>query len=988
MTLKKSNYWPHRASLALLLLASLVSLVSPCLAQSSDDVDFFRTKVKPILQENCFECHGGSDGKGGFKVKSGLQLISRKGLLKGGQHGPAYNDKDPLKSLVLEVVSYSNDDLQMPPKNKLDAEQVGLIAEWVKRGVPWTPEDADLLHEIADANSENTTVNEKTKAHWSYRKMLRPEVPTAGTSAAFVHPIDRLLEVKRAANGLSANPIASKAELLRRATFDLTGLAPTARQIADFEADKSLDAWQKQVDRLLALPQYGEKWGRHWLDLVRYAETNGFERDSDKPFVWRYRDYIIDSFNQDKPYDQFLTEQLAGDEIANPTADSMIATGYHRLMQWDDEPADRLQHMYDVIDDNVRVTTETMLGMTVGCARCHDHKGDPIPQKDYYQFASFFRNIKSMGRGDENLQQIAIGSSGGPEQTAALQAEKKSLLDKIALAEKQYLELPVMKNAAASGLAADLITDARKKPWSWHYTTEKPADDWNLVSFRAENQNWKQGVAGFGTEVPDAQARTTWKSKEIWLQTTFLLEKIPKSLAMSLYHDEEVVIYCNGQMVFERKAFNAQYENIAAPVAFIAALQTGRNVIAVHVNQSSGGQFFDMGLSSVGRSLREEILDPSNKLVQEHTRTGYQQALQRTQEIEKALDTRQEKVMVVAENGGKVPPTFIHMRGSAHAEGEEVQPKFPEIFGGLTPVITPPANGKSSGRRLALAQWITHPKNPRTARVMVNRLWQHHFGRGLCATPNDLGFLGLGTNEPELIDWLATEFVVKKWSIKAMHRVIMSSAAYQMSNRRQDAALAKDGGNELWWRFLPRRMSAEELRDNMLLATGELSLERGGPSFFVPIPEEVLVTSSTKGNGWRNNPPEQTNRRSVYAVSRRSLQVPLFSEHDQADTDSPCPVRFTTIVPTQALGMINSDFVHQKAKAFAKRLVRDAGPESSAQVRLAYQLAVQRVATDVEVKRAVDYMQLMQGEQKLSIDESLQRFCLAVFSFNEFIFID
>jgi len=985
MTLKKSNHWPDLASWVLSLL---VPLIAPCQAQSIDDVEFFRAKVKPILQENCFECHGGSDGKGGFKVKSGLQLISRKGLLKGGQHGPAFNEKEPLKSLVLEVISYSNDDLQMPPKNKLDAGQIGLITEWVKRGAPWTPEDADLLHEIVDAHAENTTVNEKTKAHWSYRKMVRPDVPASGTSAAFTHPIDRLLEVKRAANGLPANPPASRAELLRRATFDLTGLAPTVQQIADFEADKSADAWQKQIDRLLALPQYGEKWGRHWLDLVRYSETHGFERDSDKPFVWRYRDYVIESFNQDKPYDQFLTEQLAGDEIANPTADSMIATGYHRLMQWDDEPADRLQHMYDVIDDNVRVTTETMLGMTVGCARCHDHKGDPIPQKDYYQLASFFRNIKPMGRGDQNLQQIAMGSSGGPEQTAALQAEKKSLVDKIALAEKQYVELPSVKEAAVRGFAGDLITDARKKPWSWLYTTEKPADDWNAVSFRAENQAWKQGLAGFGTQVPDAASRTTWNSKEIWLQTTFLLEKIPKNLVMSLYHDEEVAIYCNGQLVFERKAFNTQYENIDAPAAFIAALQTGRNVIAVHVNQSSGGQFFDMGLSSVGRSLREEMLDPANKLVQEHTRTGYQQALQRIQEIEKALDTRQEKVMVVAENGIKVPPTFVHMRGSAHAEGEEVQPKFPEIFGGFTPVITPPANGKSSGRRLALAQWITHPNNPRTARVMVNRLWQHHFGRGLCATPNDFGYLGLGTNEPELIDWLATEFVAKKWSVKAMHRIIMNTAAYQMSNRRQDAALAKDGGNELWWRFLPRRMSAEELRDNMLMATGELSLERGGPSFFVPIPEEVLATSSTKGNGWRNNPPEQTNRRSVYAVSRRSLQVPLFSEHDQADTDSPCPVRFTTIVPTQALGMINSDFVHQKAKAFATRLKRDAGPDPTAQVRLAYQLTVQRLATDVEVKRAVDFMQLMQGEQKLSVDDSLQRFCLAVFSFNEFIFID
>lgn len=955
-------------------------------AQSAEDIEFFRTKVKPILEENCFSCHGGSDGKGGYKVKSGLQLISRKGMMIGGQHGAAFNEKEPLKSLLLETISYANDDLQMPPKNKLADDQIALITEWLQRGAPWTPEDAELLREVHDPHAEMTTVNDKTKAFWSYRPMARPAVPEHAT---FSHPIDRLLEVKRAALQIPANPAANRAELLRRASLDLTGLAPTLAQIKEFEADQSPDAWNKQIDRLLALPQYGEKWGRHWLDLVRYAESQGFERDTNKPFVWRYRDYVIQSFNQDKPYDQFLTEQLAGDEIPQPTADSLIATGYHRLMQWDDEPADRLQHMYDVIDDNVRITTETMLGMTVGCARCHDHKGDPIPQKDYYQLASFFRNISPMGNGETNLRMISGGSEATPQQRDAWQQEKARLLEKIRLTEQTYATYPLLPGITEQTENVALITDARNTPWTWHYTTEKPADDWFTVGFRAETQGWKEGKAGFGTSCPNSHVNTRWNTRDIWLQTSFLLEKVPSTLSMDLHHDEDVAIYCNGQLVYQQKHYLVDYKNIEASDAFIAALQTGRNVISVHIKQTGGGQYFDLGLMTKGRSLRREMLaEQAHPQFTKELRDEYRNDLARVAEIDKLLEEKQLQALVVAEPGKESPPTFVHMRGSAHAEGDQVYPAFPAIFGGEVAKVTPVESSNTSGRRLALAQWITRSDNPRTARVMVNRLWQHHFGRGLCSTPNDFGYLGVAPHNPELLDWLALEFIEKKWSIKAMHRLIMTSAAYQMSNRRNDKALAADPANEHFWRFLPRRMTSEELRDNILMTTGELNLQQGGPSIFVPIPEEVLATSSTKGGKWGTSPPDQVNRRSVYAVSKRSLQVPFLTEHDQADTDNPCPVRFATIVPTQALGMINSDFIHEKGRALATRLKQEAGDDKAAQVRLAYQIAVQRQAADDEIKRAVDFLTLMQSGHKLTADEALQRFCVAVFSFNEFIFID
>lgn len=967
-------------------------------ATEPEGVEFFRDEVKPILEEHCFRCHGGTDDKGHPKVRGGLQLLSRKGLLMGGDHGPAIDEAEPAKSVLLEVLSYQNEELQMPPRGKLPEEDLAKITRWVEMGAPWTPEDADLLVEVHDPLAGVTQVNEKTQAFWSYKPMERVEPPKVADPEWAVNPIDAFIRAKLDEKGLQPVGEASRAALLRRLSYNLTGLPPSLEEIRAFEADTSPDAWSKQVDRLLASPNYGEKWARHWLDIVRYAESDGFERDKEKPFVWRYRDYVIRSFNEDKPYDRFVAEQIAGDELPDKTADSQIATGMMRLMAWDDEPADRLQHFHDVLDDNVRVVTEGFLAYTAGCARCHDHKGDPIPQTDYFKFVSFFRGIEPMGRGGKQTERIptAEGAAGRAEELAVLDAEEKRIREWMATCEQGALgnlqrTNPEMAARVNGNGEADrwLLSDARTRPSSWFYTLSEPPADWSTVGFRAEQAKWRQGLAGFGTAAPGVQAQTVWTSPDIWLQTTFGLEAVPKSLLLHLYHDEDAEIFLNGQPVLQVSRFVSDYQKIPAPPAFMAALQTGRNVLAVHVRQTSGAQFFDLGIEVNAVVPSDVVLKPEYRAVSRPDRETYRRNLTRLKEITELRKSPGIEAMVITEVGPVPPPTHLHIRGSAHAEGEIVTPGFPAIWGGEAAEIPAPAEGSAtSGRRLALARWMTRPDNPRTARVMVNRMWQHHFGRGLSPTPNDFGYLGTPATHPELLDWLATEFVAKGWSMKAIHRLMLNSKTYRLAIASEPEAAAADPANELFWRFNPRRLTAEEVRDSILASTGELNLEMGGPSVFVPMPEEVLATSSTKGGKWGSSPPDQANRRSIYAKIKRSLQPPMFTDFDLADTDTPCPVRFTTTVPTQALAMMNSEFVHDKAKALADRLIEEHPGDLQAQVRRAFELVISRSPDETEVIRSLAFIGKLKTEHQLAPEVALQRFAIAAFSFNEFFYLD
>lgn len=850
-----------------------------------------------------------------------------------------------------------------------------------------------------------TKVNATTKSFWSYKPLRRPSVPKVGNPAWSANPIDAFIYKRLEAKGLKPNSLASRRELIRRASFDITGLPPTLEEVEAFENDKSPNAWEKVIDRLLSSPHYGEKWARHWLDIVRYAESNGFERDSEKPHIWRYRDYVIDAFNMDLPYDQFLLQQLAGDEIQKPTSQSMIATGFHRLMQWDDEPADRLLHLFDNLDDDLRITTEGMLGMTVGCARCHDHKGDPISQEDYYSFMAFFRGVKQPGKGGANIEKVG-GGEGDASYQAALRkhdeegerTEGELRAAETLIGQQLVKAFPSLKGRLSSsdGEFLVLLGDGRESnPAQWFYTTTKPGSNWSAVNFRAENQKWKRGRAGFGkTGTAGVKINTQWDSKDLWAQGTFLLESIPEKLRLSLIHDEDVDLYLNGQHVLKRSGVIASYKEFDADRKFLSALQTGRNVVTVHVRQTSGGQSFDFGVKAhPGEKFTIDVALAMSKakgvevgLLEKRKKLKKQIAQHLTQRPKPTSVNAQ----VVQEHGKTPPALHIHMRGNPHVKDEKVvTTRIPSIFGAENLKGTPPVHGRNtSGRRLALAQWIIKPDNPRTSRVIMNRLWQHHFGRGICATPNDFGYLGERPSHPVLLDWLATELVTRKWSLKAMHKVIMLSQAYQMSSGGQAAGLSRDPDNKWFWRFNMRRLTAEELRDSILIATGRLNRKMGGPSIYIKLSAEVLATSSTKGGKWGNSPEEEQTRRSVYIKVKRSLVPPILQDFDLADTDGTCPVRFRSILPTQALAMMNSAFVNEEAVSFAKRLRAEAPDDPRRQIGLALEIALSRPATVRELDYGMEFVEVMMREHKLSAEDAFNRFALLVLNLNEFFFVD
>ena len=963
---------------------------------TAEQVDFFTKEIRPLLSENCFKCHGKVDSKGHVKAKGGLQLISRKGLMIGGDHGPSINEEKPAESFILKMISHSDPDHAMPPKSKLPADKIAAITKWVEMKAPWTPDDIDVLGELPEEPSQ-TQINETTKAFWSHKPLTRPDVPKV---AGADHPIDAFLQRDLAKAGLKSNSKASKAVLIRRAYYNLTGLPPSPEEVAAFMKDNSPEAWEKLIDRLLASPHYGEKWARHWLDVVRYAESNGFERDSDKGEIWRYRDYVIKAFNEDKPYDQFIREQLAGDELEKVTVDSKIATGFHRLMQWDDEPVDRHQARYDVLDDILRTTTEGIMAMTVGCARCHDHKGDPVPQEDYYSFMAFFNGLTNHDKG-RVIEQIVT-----PEMRAEVEKKKAELATKandararIAAIEKMAKEKFSAKDAELaaqiSGSSAEqvLVPDSREKPHQWHYTTEKPDAGWYNVGFRAENEGWKLAPGGFGRKgTPNCNPRTEWHTNDIWLQTSFQLTTVPKRLVLTIYHDEDAEIYLNGQKIRELKGHTSNYVAIPLGKEATNALQTGRNVVSVHCRQTGGGQFIDLGLRQPQRGALDiaKLIRQRGKEVFSEAQVKIYNDLQRdlkTYESGAKLDVGV-RAMVVQESGPKPGQMHVHIRGNANVRGKPVEPAFPQILGGgIAKIPEPKPGAKTSGRRTALVDWMTRPDNPRTSRVMVNRLWQHHFGHGICASSSDFGYLGELPSHPELLDWLATEFVNKKWGIKDMHRLIMTSQAYQMSSTGNDAALAKDPTNKLLWRFNMRRLTAEEIRDSILNLSGNLNLKLGGPSMYPQLDDAVLATSSTKGGKWGKSNPEEQARRSIYIKIKRSLKPPELESFDFADTDAPCPVRFTTTVPTQALNMLNSRFLNDQAATMASNL-REQFDDPAQQVRAGLQIAVSREAQQDEIDHCLELIDKLQKEHGLSQDKALERFCLLVLNLNEFIYLD
>ena len=829
---------------SLLLLVTIVAMNSSATGDEipdfpADQVAYFETDVAGILQSNCLKCHSGATPKGG------LDLTRRGGILTGGESGSAVDLTTPAESLLIKAINY--DGSEMPPTGQLSPKQIETLSNWVRGGLAW-PKDVKALH--FEPPREPPKVNDETKKHWSFQPIRKPPIPeTAGNWVK--SEIDAFIFSQLTNHGLTPNRRAESRELVRRASYDLTGLPPSPEWVDAFASDPSLAAWSKLIDELLESPHYGEKWGRHWLDLVRYAETNSYERDGAKPYVWRYRDYVIRSFNSDKPYDQFVTEQLAGDELPDKTPDSIIATGFYRLGRWDDEPADPELAYYDDLDDIVTTTGQTLLGLSINCARCHDHKIDPIPQKDYYSLVAFFRGVRRYGeRSEESVRKASITEISLPEETSL----------HTAAIERYERELSDVEN--------------------------------NLKKLEEKIQSDFSGVE-------------------------------------------------NDEFQFEanRVRLIAKREN---------GLLTDREVNRYR------------GLTQRRNDLRE------------HRPSGMAQAL------------------CVTEDVADMKPTFLLQRGNPASPGEEVHPAFPSVLSPPEALIPPMAKGVvSSGRRTVLAKWMTDPANPLTARVMANRIWQFHFGRGLVRSSSDFGFQGIRPTHPELLDWLAAKFVEEDWSVKSMHRLIMNSAAYQMSSRGRDEALEKDATNDHFWRFDMRRLSAEEVRDSILRANGTLNADRMfGPSVYTDIPDEVKAGQSQPGSGWGKSSPEEEARRSIYIHVKRSLLDPILESFDMADTDQTCPVRFNTTQPTQALGLLNSEFILKQATVFSDMIAK-AHPESrEAQVEMALRQVTQRTPSDQEITRGLQLIETLQKENSLTAEKARSYFCLVALNLNEFIYVD
>ncbi len=955
---------------------------------SPEQLKFFNGDVLPLLTEACFKCHGGE-----ARIRGGLNLTTRAGLVKGGDFGSSINFDNPDKSLLLEMISYKDEEHQMPPKAKLKPEEIAILTQWMKMGAPYP---ADKLGTLEPHTEAGIKIDDTARNWWAYRKLVRPDLPAVKNKTWVRNPIDSFVLAKLEASRLAPVAPANRIALLRRAYYDLIGLPPTPAEIDAFVADKSPQAYEKVIDRLLAMPQYGEKWGRHWLDLVRFAETNGYERDGTKPFAWRYRDYVIDSFNKDKPYDQFLLEQLAGDEIENPTLETITATGYYRLGIWDDEPADRPQARYDVLDDILSTTSQVMLGMTVGCARCHDHKKDPIPQKDYYRLLAFFHDVLDYSHGPT----VEVAT---PQAQIAARRELDNRRDRMQKArdgmnaiERQFLDaadrqgLKLRERLAAQPRTVTVLAaDSREKAQQWRYTFEEPKGIWHAQAY--DDSKWKQGPGGFGERnTPGAVVRTPWKTNNIWMRRTFGLKELPSALTLRIHHDEDASVYINGKLVAQTMGHTVNY--ITLPIKEKAAdiVHLGSNTIAVHCKQTAGGQYIDVGLTDGEDpiTLASLIKEHGKTLLTKQQQDQYVALGKEIEQLHKAPPpSKGMPVLAVRERGHG--PTHVLLRGSAHVKGEEVNPGFPQVLGFPDPQIPKTRNSRdSSGRRLVLARWMTSKENPMPARAMANRLWQHHFGRALARTSNDFGQLGDKPTHPELLDWLAAEFQSRNWSMKQMHKLIMMSSTYQLSSSDDSQGLRLDPGNDLFWRYDMRRLTAEEFRDSILAVNGSLNLKMGGPSIYTEVPRAVLQTSSQPDRVWGKSPPDEQRRRSVYIFVKRSLIEPILSVFDLADTDSSCAVRFTTTVPTQSLSSLNSDFFNRQAALMAQRLKTEAGAKLEDQLRLGLRLVTGRVPSQGEVDRCVTLHNDLQTKDGIAADKALDYVCLVLINLNEFVYLD
>ncbi len=843
----------------------------------------FLEKVKPLLDSRCVSCHGPD------KVKGGLRMDSREALVKGGDSGPALAPGKPSDSLIIQAVLHSKKDLEMPPKEKLTPKDVAVLQQWIAEGAPW-PETttAAVSHpmtageKLGDAWSDPRNPIVKIFGGqrldlWSLRPIKRPVPPSVRNASRVKNPIDRFILAKVEEAGLKTAPEANRPALARRLYFDLTGLPPTPEEMAEFLKDKQPGAFERLVDKLLESPRYGEHWARQWLDVIRYSDSNGFDWDEYRKNAWRFRDYTIGAFNDDKPFNQFILEQLAGDELIEGPPRSareqelLVATGYLRLGPQDNSAPlfnEQARSRAELMADLVETTGSAFLGLTMSCCRCHDHKFDPLSQADHFRMRAFFEGVKLADDLPLDLaheqEELRKHNARVDEKLKPLQEERDSISNKV-------------KEAIRAERLAKISDDERA-------ILDVPSDK-----------------------------RTEMQKKQS--------DELEKKIAPS---DKEII-------------------------AALTEDQKKRH-------------------DDLGKQLAE-----IKKEKRDFTRG-----------------------LLMTDAEGEPPVTKILFQGDYKSERDPVQPGFISVLNPNPARISKGKNPNTLGRRLTFAQWIASPENPLTARVLVNRVWQSHFGRGLVETPNDFGLAGARPSHPELLDWLASEFIRGGWSVKNMHRLIVTSATYRQASShvpKQSVTLKKiglrkrpenpDSENRLLARQNLRRLTAEQLRDSLLAVSGKLRSYAGGPPIWPELPSEILVANpaflddnAEKTKGWYPSPADQQGVRSIYMIQKRTVRVPFLETFDLPENATSCARRTQSTVAPQAFSLLNSPLAIDAAKAFAARIESEADTES--RIQRAFLFAFQREPDSMELSECSELVR----------ERGWVEFCRALLNVNEFIYID
>jgi hypothetical protein len=949
------------------LPARLVLLMIVGRASAAETFDFVG-KVAPILQRHCIGCHSASLEKGG------VSLATSDSLLELGHVVPG----KPSESYLLELLTGADDQPPRMPQDAppLSAEEVAIIREWIAQGAAWP--QGHVVEELSRADA----------SWWSLQPLTQGSPPDdeALPAAWRENPLDRFVYASLAHRGLHPNPPADRVSLIRRATYDLTGLPPTPAEVEQFVHDPDPGAYPRLIDRLLASPRYGEHWGRHWLDVIRFGESRGYERNEIINSLWPLRDFVIGSFNRDKPFDQLIREHLAGDVVAANQPEAEIGSAFLVAGPYDDvgnnDAVQAAQIRANTIDEMIRASSDAFLGLTIGCARCHDHKFDPIRQADYYAWYATFAGIRH------------------GEREVASEEERAARARLLGPLNERSAELTQRRSDLTRAILAR--AEARADEFAGQWTRPSVRRGGTVEQFPPAEAAWVRLVCEAVDTNPLQTTGFRIDELEVWTE-----EPNPRNVALAsagaraqgASHEARDFAGAYGPQLAIDGKYGAHFLSagpeltiqLAAPATINRVVfSSARGEVAADATFTFVGEY-RIEVSQDGETWREVAHGRDRQPVTPaHRDRRYRLAETSAQEAA-ALAEIDRQLAEIAQQRAQIPPFpivwigqrvaadaagpfVVFLGGNPQRHGDPVVPASLQVLEGCVPGYRLDAAAAEGERRRALAEWIVHPDNPLTPRVLANRVWQHHFGRGIVDTPSDFGYMGGRPTHPKLLDWLARQLISGGWRLKPLHRLVMLSQTYQQSTAFRPDAAREDADARYLWRFPPRRLTAEEIRDTMLSVAGRLDLTMGGPGFrlYDYLQDNVATYIPL------DRPGPATYRRAVYHHNARAAPMDLLADFDQPDCAFGAPKRDETTTPLQALTMLNHQFTLDLAAHWADRIEKEAGADPAEQIERAYWLAFSRPPRPRQSEAC----------RELMTQHGLVALCRVLFNASEMIYLE